>query len=297
MQNQTIYKDAFVAAFMNLYQLYQTDQIYACALVLNKFLLIDNLAISTQRSIFAEDEDSAQYLAAHDRWNVSKWRYRSLPSLSQDLSQFKMTSVNEVGLLDLDPSSIESSMKSESTNHLSILLNAIQQTKVDLAQSYGIELDNILFFITLPTQPEIEIYSAQVLNTPSTQLEDFLKSKQPLQLDSLPKRMKLSQHDKDLLIDLAQIVEIQPYNYLHVANEVYLLSLEKSYATTNLYIQKLIDSIVAMTSDPKGTFAMEKEEILQRINQFYFNAKSSDEALSQEAIYKFTDLTPDKASV
>ncbi len=51
MQNQTIYKDAFVAAFMNLYQLYQTDQIYACALVLNKFLLIDNLAISTQRSI------------------------------------------------------------------------------------------------------------------------------------------------------------------------------------------------------------------------------------------------------
>jgi hypothetical protein len=59
--------------------------------------------VSTQRSIFAEDEDSAQYLAAHDRWNVSKWRYRSA-YLGQDLAQFKLTSVNEVGHLNLDPS-------------------------------------------------------------------------------------------------------------------------------------------------------------------------------------------------
>ncbi|WP_111885817.1 MULTISPECIES: DUF4303 domain-containing protein [unclassified Acinetobacter] len=298
MQNQiNALKNVLIQEFFKLYEQHQDDHIYACTLAFNPYLSIDYIAVSTQRSIFAEDEDSAQYLAAHDRWNVSKWRYRSLLALSQDLAQFKLTSVNEVGHLNLDPSSIKITIKSESANHLSILLNAIQQTKFDLVQSYGIELDNILFFITVPTQPEIEIYSAQVLNPPSTQLDDFLKSKQPLKLDSLPKRMKLSQYDKDLLIDLAQIVEIQPYNYLHVANEVYLLSLEKSYASTNPYIQKLIDSIVAMTSDPKGTFAMDKEEILQRINQFYFNAKSSDEALSQDAIYKFTDLTPDKASV
>lgn len=182
MQNQiNALKNVLIKALFKLYEQHQDDHIYACTLAFNPYLSIEYIAVSTQRSIFAEDEDSAQYLTTHDRWNVSKWRYRSLPSLSQDLAQFKLTSVNEVGFLDLNPSSIESSMKSESTNHLSILLNAIQQTKFDLVQSYGIELDNILFFITVPTQPEIEIYSAQVLNPSSTQLDDFLKSKQPPQ--------------------------------------------------------------------------------------------------------------------
>ncbi len=83
-KTKRIYKDVFVSTFMNLYQQYQAHQIYACALVLNKFLLIDNLAISTQRSIFADDEDSAQYLAENYRWNASKWAISALtPTLEK----------------------------------------------------------------------------------------------------------------------------------------------------------------------------------------------------------------------
>lgn len=279
MQNQTIYKDAFVAAFMNLYQLYQTDQIYACALVLNKFLLIDNLAISTQRSIFAEDEDSAQYLAENDRWNTSKWRYRATPMLENSSNQTKSILSDHLKTPYMIDSAIQHAHSITQQNNLAMLLSAFQQAIITLKKNFAIEVERILFFISLPTQPEIEISSAHYLNTTSPLLQNFLDSKQQSNIKSLPKRMKLTQSDKDMLIDLAQIIEIQPYHYLQVANDAYLLTLDRNYHATNPYIQKLIESIVAMTSAPDGTFAMEKDEILQRINQFYHNAEVSTDAL------------------
>ncbi len=105
---------------------------------------------------------------------------------------------------------------------------------------------------------KLETSSARFLNTTSPLLQNFLDAKQQLDINSLPKRMKLTQSDKDLLIDLAQIVEIQPYHYLQVANDALFLKPRQKLSTTNPYIQKLIESIVAMTSDPNGTFAMEK---------------------------------------
>lgn len=279
MQNQTIYKDAFVATFMNLYQQYQADQIYACALVLNKFLLIDNLAISTQRSIFADDEDSAQYLAENDRWNASKWRYRAIPMLENSPNQTRSTLSGHFKTPYMIDSAFQNTHSITQQNNLPMLLNAFQQAIITLKKNFAVDVEHILFFISIPTQPEIEISSARFLNTTSPLLQNFLDAKQQLDINSLPKRMKLTQSDKDMLIDLAQIVEVQPYHYLQVANDAYLLTLDRNYHSTNPYIQKLIESIVAMTSDPDGTFAMEKDEILQRINQFYHNAAVSADAL------------------
>lgn len=279
MQNQTIYKDAFVAAFINLYQQYQADQIYTCALVLNKFLLIDNLAISTQRSIFAEHEDNAQYLAENDRWNASKWRYRVTPTLENSPNQTKSTLSEHLKTSYMIDSAFQNTHSITQQNNLAMLLNAFQQAIITLKKNFAVDVEHILFFISIPTQPETEISSALYLNTTSPLLQNFLDAKQQLDINSLPKRMKLTQSDKDMLIDLAQIVEVQPYHYLQVANDAYLLTLDRNYNATNPYIQKLIESIVAMTSDPDGTFAMEKDEILQRINQFYHNAAVSADAL------------------
>ena len=44
-------------------------------------------------------------------------------------------------------------------------------------------------------------------------------------------KLKLQQVDKDLLIDLAQLLEVEPYDYLSIAHEAYLLTLEPSFIT------------------------------------------------------------------
>ncbi|OTG80898.1 hypothetical protein B9T33_07930 [Acinetobacter sp. ANC 5054] len=275
----SVLKDVLIEEFLKLYEQHSHDHIYACALVFNKFLLVDYFTISTTRSIFAEEEDASQYLAENDRWNVQKWRYRTMPTLENGLAQFKFILSDYLNHQQPNTVSDTQHTNAAQNHHLDLLLTAFQQAQLALVESHELNIKDILFFISIPTQPEIEIYSAQFLNEDHPQLQDFLQHKQPLDLSSIPKRMKLTQNDKDMLIDLAQLVEIEPYNYLHVANEAYVLSLENSYTNTNPYIQKLVQSIIAMTTDPKGTFAMDKDEILSRINQFYHNATISADAL------------------
>ncbi len=82
-------------------------------------------------------------------------------------------------------------------------------------------------------------------------------------------KLKLQQVDKDLLIDLAQLLEVEPYDYLSIAHEAYLLTLEPSFIDSNLYIQRLIQHVAAMDNHEQGEFALHKEEITQRIQQFY----------------------------
>ena len=82
-------QQTLVEEFYRLYDHYQDDQIYACSLVFDEFLLLDDLAISTERSIFKDPEYLQQYLAEQDRWNVQKWRYRAHTSPDSGLTPFK----------------------------------------------------------------------------------------------------------------------------------------------------------------------------------------------------------------
>ncbi|WP_354667265.1 DUF4303 domain-containing protein [Acinetobacter sp. A1] len=82
-------KDSLIQEFFQLYEQYEPDQLYACALVLNEYLGIDYLAVSSTRSLFSEQEDSAEYLSEADKWNVEKWRYRTQTHSAQGLHQFK----------------------------------------------------------------------------------------------------------------------------------------------------------------------------------------------------------------
>lgn len=66
------FQAALIHEFFQLYEQYEQDHIYACALVLNEYLGFEYLAISTRRSLFSEQEDPAQYLSDHDKWSVQK---------------------------------------------------------------------------------------------------------------------------------------------------------------------------------------------------------------------------------
>ena len=271
IEHIAILKNALIQEFYQLYDYYYEDEIYACTLVFNKYMLIDYLAVSTKRSIFSEEEDRKQYLAPKDQWNVRKWRYRSSPSLDSGLTKFKFIlsdyfkSQHSFGNPLLDTPSIDAH------NNLDVLLNAFKQAKEALVDSYGLDIDQILFFISLPSQPEIEIQSARFLNPENRLFLNFLKIKEPkiTEKQEQNKRFRLSQTDKDMLIDLAQLAEVEPYDYLQVAQSAYLLTLEPHFVDCNIYIQKLVQTIAAMPSGEKGNCAMQKHEILSRISQFY----------------------------
>ena len=90
LEHIPLLKEALIEEFYSLYDQYNEDQIYACALVFNEYLRIEDLAISTIRSLFAEHEDPAQYLSEQDKWQVKKWRYRSHSSAENRFAQFKL---------------------------------------------------------------------------------------------------------------------------------------------------------------------------------------------------------------
>ena len=265
-------KEVLIGEFYQLYEQYNEDKIYGCTLVIDEFLLIDYLAISTERSLFSDDEDSSQYLARPDKWNVQKWRYHSARSSESALSKYKPIMIDYFqqshifGNPLLDPNS------EHSHNNLELLLDIFKETKDALIDAYGLDVDRTLFFISIPSKPEFEIESAKYLNPENALLDEFLKSKTPVLLNHetpVGQRTKLTQADKDMLINIGQMIEVEPYDYLDVAKEAYLLTLEPHFVDTNIYIQKLIQSIAAMDSNQNGNCALEKEEILERINQFY----------------------------
>jgi len=152
--------------------------------------------------------------------------------------------------------------------HLDLLLDSFKQAKHRLSEAYGLDLDRILFFMSLPTQVAFECQSAQTLNPAHIHLQKFLASRQTTHLPAMQKRLKLSQNDKDILIDLEQMLVMEPYDYLQVAQDAYLLTLESYFVDSNIYIQKLIQHIAAMASEPDGSCALSREDIQQRLQQF-----------------------------
>lgn len=78
-----IFQDIVVQEFLQLYQKHHQDHIYACALVFNDHYVLDDLALSTTRSLFSEYENPTQYLPKSDKWNAMKWRMRAKPNHAQ----------------------------------------------------------------------------------------------------------------------------------------------------------------------------------------------------------------------
>ncbi len=270
LEHIPLLKDALIEAFYPLYDQYNEDQIYACALVFNEYLRMDDLAVSTTRSFFAEHEDPLQYLSEQDKWQVKKWRYRSHASAENRFAQFKLILADYLKKTHAFGHPMLQQNHSNAQNNLDLVIAAFQQAKDAFAHSYGLDTHNIVFFIHIPHQPQVAIHSAQCLNSGSPLLDDFIRHHSPkTPPQNLSSKQKLSQADKDLLVDLAQMTEVEPYDYLHIAQQAYLLTLESAFIDTNPYIQKLIQTIAAMDCGIKDGCALEKNEILERIEQFY----------------------------
>lgn len=272
MNHLAAFKHAVVEEFYQLYTQYAQDQIYGCALVLSPYLRIEHLSISTRRSLFQEYEDAVQYLDQNDRWNVQKWRYRSnhtkhhfLPIQSFLSDYFNHTQIFGNPLLE--------SHNIEHKNNLALFINTFHDAKQELANQYAIDLSNIVFFVSIGNQVHIEIESAQALNLDSAELNDFLATKQPHLKSAQPSphslKMKLSQQDKDVLLDLAQLIQTEPFDYLSIAHDAYLMTLEPSFVDCNIYVQKMVANIAAMDSQTHAACALTQEEILQQIRHIY----------------------------
>ena len=268
LEHLPVLKDALIHEFYKLYDRYYEDEIYGCALVFNEYMMLDYLTIATKRSLFSDIEDYAQFLSHDDKWNVSKWRFRSSPHDSR-LNAFKTLLADYFQRQHFFGTPLQQ-QNLEQLNNLDVLLNAYKQAKEALVESYGLDVDQILFFVHVPAQRNIETSSAAFLNESSQLLQEFMQLKQHQRVAHDPARLKkLTQADKDLLVDIAQLVRIDPFDYMQVANQAYILTLDATFTDINPYIQKLVQTIVAMDTDPQ--FALTREEILERIDQFYSN--------------------------
>ncbi|WP_335622335.1 DUF4303 domain-containing protein [Acinetobacter sp. NCu2D-2] len=132
-------KDLLVESFLTLYQRYQQDEIYACCLILNDFLLIEDLAISTEQSIFNDQEDRKQYLAEHDRWNVSKWRYRAQTTNEQHLKSARTL------LTEYFQSQYRLSAGIQHESHLTLIINRFNAAIDTLKDQHRIDPTKLIF--------------------------------------------------------------------------------------------------------------------------------------------------------
>jgi hypothetical protein len=265
-------KDVLIGEFYQLYDEYNDDEIYGCALIFNEYLLIDGLAISTIKSLFSDQEDTIQYLSETDKWRVTKWRYRTSQHSDSPLEKFRPIMVDYFQKSHVFGNPLLDPNTEHNSNNLELLIQIFKDAKDSLIEDYGLDIENIFFFISINNQPEIEINTARMLNNNEELIEEFIDERMPIKViepQNPPTRTKLNQSDKDMLISLGQMIEIDPYDYLEVAKEAYLLTLEPHFVDTNIYIQKLVQSIAAMDSAENGEFALDKEEILNRIDQFY----------------------------
>lgn len=76
------------------------------------------------------------------------------------------------------------------------------------------------------------------------------------------------------------MLAMEPYDYLQVAQDAYLLTLESYFIDSSMYIQKLIQHIAAMAAEPDGSYALRREEIMQRLQQFSANSPLSPDISS-----------------
>ncbi len=259
-------KTKIIDAFQAFYYRYKKQNIYAFVIEIDESFTIQSFIISTKASIFDESENKYQYLLEKDKWALNQWKYRQ-----KNNSPFLFsTNVNE---LEIHPDQLITHLFEHvfpdhtQLTQLNSLITSYQRAILFMTQIYNLDLSSILFLIYSPTQKNIILDTAQQLNSPSSLLFEFMAqmriSKESI--DTLS--TKLKQVDKDVLIDLAQLVNLfEPYDSLSVAHQAYLLTLEPKFLDLHTHIQDLIQNIAAM-NDP--TLALDQTEILDRINYFY----------------------------
>ncbi len=259
-------KTSIIDAFQAFYYRYKKQKIYAFVIEIDESTIIQSFLTSTEDSIFNETENKHQYLHEKDKWAFDQWKYRQKNSAPFQLSSYlKNFEVHPDQLIThlfehVFPDQINQTQ-------LDSLVLIYQQAISYIAKIYNLDLNHILFLIHSPLQKNIILDTAQQLNPPSSLLFEFMAHMRISKENPIDQSIKLKQIDKDELINLAQLLNLfEPYDSLSVAHQAYLLTLEPRFSDLHTYIQDLIQNIAAM-SNP--TLALDKAEILDRINYFY----------------------------
>ena len=256
-------KTALVAEYDSFYKKYHKHHLYAFTLVLDEFLNPQYTTVSTERSLLTEQENNFQYLPEVDKWQVEKWQYRHQIEGGISSISSKMAAFFQQSRLSLTQTT---SFERDQENMLNFYLEAMRAAQAEIFQLMPKQSAQLLFFIWKPTNPEFSIKSLEALNSPSSLLYEAIASLKSQQIIKPKTKLKLTTIEKDLLIDLAQALEIEPYDDMEIAQHAYMLSLEPYFLEISPYIQHLINDIASMDS---GDLVLQKWDIQARIQQFY----------------------------
>lgn len=255
-----------IDAFQEFYTLYKQNNIYAFVIELNDDFSIKAFLSSNESNIFGEIEKKEQYLTEKDKWTFEKWKYCQIRNL-----EYKFSNSIKVNNLQQD-STISKILQStlpeqRRSEKMELLLESYKHAIYFSSKFYNLDLSQILFLIYSKTYHNFAVDYAQELNPPSSLLFEFLAQKRIKENDQKKFPMKLKQNDKDILIDLAQIISVvEPYDPLFIAHQAYLFTLEPEFIELNTHIQNLITKISTMDNQ---TFSLDKAEIFKQINYFY----------------------------
>lgn len=255
-------KKALLFEFDALFKKYKDHKIYAYALVLDELFLAQYSAVSTDESLLTETENKFQYLAEKDKWNVNKWLYRANTSQGVSLFTRKMRAYfQNISLISTQVNASETFNKKA----LNFYIQCMIEVKNEILERYDLAPNQLIFYIHQASNPQTAITTLEKLNAPSSDLYEAIADLKSLIIVQGKTKFKLNQVDKDILIDLGQILELEPYDDMTVAQHAYLLSLEPYFLETNPFIQRLIHDIASMDT---YLLVMSKNDIKNRIRIF-----------------------------
>lgn len=258
-------KKILLHEFDSLYIKYRDQKIYAFALILDEHLIPQYTTLSTKMSLLNHEENRFQYLAAEDQWDISKWKYQTQNVQSLNLFSRKMAKLIQEKRSNI--TTIHS--KDHFYRHiLNFYFQAMDEVKNIILHRYQLFDSKIIFLVHQVYYENITIESIEYLNPPSSTLFEAIADLKSLLLVHEKNRLssRLSRLDKDILIDLRQLLEIDPYNDARISQQAKSITSEPDFLDANLDIQKLIKDVALLTENRNY---MTKPQILSRIQEFY----------------------------
>ncbi|EOW6745127.1 DUF4303 domain-containing protein [Cronobacter dublinensis] len=155
--------------FSALHEKYQDDGIYAVVLVLDDDALSSYMAISTKESL--------EKIHKGIEWEGYSWVLGFFDD-NDDVGVRSFTTImmehyNE-SILPLLPEGYD--FDEERERNINLYISAMKKAKEQLCDTIGNDVNNIVFYITIPGEPEIDHASAIEINEPSENLNWFLET-------------------------------------------------------------------------------------------------------------------------
>ncbi|EOY5384333.1 DUF4303 domain-containing protein [Cronobacter dublinensis] len=155
--------------FSALHEKYQDDEIYAVVLVLDDDALSSYMAISTKESL--------EKIHKGIEWEGYSWVLGFFDD-NDDVGVRSFTTImmehyNE-SILPLLPEGYN--FDEERERNINLYISAMKKAKEQLCDTIGNDVNNIVFYITIPGEPEIDHASAIEINERSENLNWFLET-------------------------------------------------------------------------------------------------------------------------